>query len=640
MSRSRARSVLLATLTLLFGLHIFRVFVPILSWYLGKYLSAEQLALYALVTFALTLLAPLVRRLLGERGALALTAGGLALVRLAIQLAEAPPTDLALATAGLVLWGWFVPLWHQSLRNCPGEGDAPVLAVAFPLAFILDVGSRSLLLFDDLAWRLGLWARLTVAGLAALALLLLWRELADRSLGEAADEPSLGRVWPLVGLGPWLYLALALVHNPSMWETVLGQSNSRMYAGAGSGVAVLSFTCVWIAGRRRERHSWLWALLNGGLLVGALALRVVGIELGGLWLIVVALTLWPALGWVLGDTARTKPLHSGLWRTTWATFVALLLLLLVVFLVSEFNLFWMTVAGGAILALAAIWSSLSGEEVRPDAEMPRSRAYSLVLIVGAVVLVIVLLGTSIRSPETVESPSTDHPLRVMIYNIHHGIDADMRMNLEAIADAIAAENPDVIALNEVNRGRATNGFVDTLPLISRRLGMPYVFGANYPDGLYGNAILSRYPILEWDNTHYTRNTTEIRGLLRVVVDAPGGPITFYATHLDHIKDPHNARAEQVAEALVLWNGTPRSILLGDLNAEPDKPELQAIYEAGFVDALAAAGQDQVFTFWDPIPTPGRRIDFIFTTPDLALGQAWVVQTRASDHLPVLAEVGP
>jgi endonuclease/exonuclease/phosphatase (EEP) superfamily protein YafD len=34
------------------------------------------------------------------------------------------------------------------------------------------------------------------------------------------------------------------------------------------------------------------------------------------------------------------------------------------------------------------------------------------------------------------------------------------------------------------------------------------------------------------------------------------------------------------------------------------------------------------------------IDFIFVTPDLTLGRAWVVPSRASDHLPVLAEVGP
>lgn len=133
------------------------------------------------------------------------------------------------------------------------------------------------------------------------------------------------------------------------------------------------------------------------------------------------------------------------------------------------------------------------------------------------------------------------------------------MDIQAIARVIALENPDVIVLNEVNRARASNGFVDTLPLISRRLRMTYVFGANHRDGQYGNVVLSRYPILEWDNTHYARNTTQVRGLLRVVVDAPGGAVTVLATHLDHLEDYWHARAEQVAQALALWGGAPRTI---------------------------------------------------------------------------------
>ncbi|MBU0490553.1 MAG: endonuclease/exonuclease/phosphatase family protein [Chloroflexi bacterium] len=203
-----------------------------------------------------------------------------------------------------------------------------------------------------------------------------------------------------------------------------------------------------------------------------------------------------------------------------------------------------------------------------------------------------------------------------------------------------------MALNEVSRARAFNGFVDTLPLLSRRTGLPYVFGANYADGQYGNAVLSRYPILAWDNTPYQYNTTEVRGLLRVVVAAPGGPITFYATHLDHTGGPHRARAAQVAEILAQWNHTPCAVLLGDLNARPDQPELRPIHDAGFVDVLAATGLGQACTIWGPSLTPGRRIDYIFLTPDLALhrtlcvGQVWVVETHASDHLPVLTEVGP
>ena len=62
MRQSRSGSMLLLTLTLLFGLHIFRVFLPTTIWYLGGYFNTEQLALYALATFSLTLLAPLLRR--------------------------------------------------------------------------------------------------------------------------------------------------------------------------------------------------------------------------------------------------------------------------------------------------------------------------------------------------------------------------------------------------------------------------------------------------------------------------------------------------------------------------------------------------------------------------------------------------
>ena len=295
MSPSRTRSTLLATLTLLFGLHIFRVFLPTVIWYLGQRLSAEQLALYALATFALALLAPLVRRLLGERGALALTAGGLAVIRLALQSTSTPLADLALATAGLALWSWFIPLWHQSSRNRPGESDVPVLAVAFPLAFLLDTGSRSLLLSYDLAWRRDLGTSLVVLGLATLAVTLLRRELADRFLsfgdGEATDEPALSSVWPLLGLGPWLYLALALTHNPAALVASTGWDDVKAHMVVNNSAFLGALVCV-VAVGWAARWRWPGALLDGGLLVGALALLIAGVGPGRIWLKVASLTSW------------------------------------------------------------------------------------------------------------------------------------------------------------------------------------------------------------------------------------------------------------------------------------------------------------------------------------------------------------
>ncbi|MCP4516709.1 MAG: hypothetical protein GY824_15955, partial [Delftia sp.] len=393
-----------------------------------------------------------------------------------------------------------------------------------------------------------------------------------------------------------------------------------------------SLLCVLVAGRAALQR-WPVALASGLALTGSLALLVADVGPGFLWFLLTALSSWAALGQVLTSAARPEPRPGGRlrgWRSSVLIFLALVTMLVIIITVTEYDMLWMTPVGGAMLALAALWASrVQTERARAAWQLGIKRVNAH----GAALIIVVALWAANPAPQLVQPLG---PLRVMVYNIHQGLDADNRMDLQAIAAVIAAQDPDVLVLNEVNRARATNGFVDTLALISHRLDAPFIFGPNYADGQYGNALLSRYPILEWDNTRYSRDSTEIRGLLRAVVQAPGGPLTLYATHLDHVRDPGNARAEQVSEMLAAWSGKPRAILLGDLNAEPDAPELQAISQAGFVDALAATGQDDAFSYWDPVPR--RRIDYIFLTPDLALQQAWVVQSRASDHLPVLVEV--
>jgi endonuclease/exonuclease/phosphatase family metal-dependent hydrolase len=635
MKRSRVGSLILVALIVLFGLQTFRVFLPIIIWYGGQWMSPEQMALYALGAFALTMLAPLLRRFLNERTALAITAGGVVLVRIGIQLFRTPEADLALATAGLALWGCFLPLWHASPRNRAEDGP-PFLAAAFPLALLLDTTVRSLLLAYDLAWCQGAWANLVVLLLGGLALLLLRWEIDAPKAKEATGEPPLTRVLPLLGLGPWLYLNIAVTQNPAALNIASGWNDlmTHLVVNAVTVVgAMLSFLAA--TGVRRRRR--LWALLPGGFLVAALILHYLQVEPRWLWFLVASLAAWAELGFLLTGTLSHDADQPGLWRTALAAFLALLTMLVAIFLIAQFHWQWLIPVMGAIVGLTSFWAA------RPALtdNGPRGRSASLALVAGIAWVVLAGIGILMRwASPMVDKPPTVGPVRVMTYNIHQGINADLKMDLEAITDAIVAQSPDVVVLNEVNRARAVNGFADTLPTISRRLGMPYVFGANYPDGQYGNALLSRYPVLEWSNTHFTYNTTEVRGVLRVTLDTPGRPMTFFATHLDHLEEPDNAREEQVAEMLALWDGARRSILLGDLNATPETAEIEAIYNAGLVDVLAEMGQEDVFTFWDPIPTPGRRIDYIFVTPDLAISRAAVIETRASDHLPVLAEVGP
>ncbi len=629
------RRILLVALTLLFGLHILRVFLPTVIWYLGQYLGAYQLALYALGTFALVLLSPLVRRALGDDRALGISIGGVTLVRFLIQWVRSPLGDLALATAGLAFWGWFLVFWLTSWRNRPA-GEIPALAAAFPIALIADTSSRTLLLSYDLAWRQSPGALVLVVGLVGLAVALLVGEMATHQPSAPSGERGFAETLPLIALGPWLYLAMAVAHNPAAWMGPTGWSDIPAHLVVNVLTALGALVSLWVAGR--PSHGSFWgAMLNGAVLIGALVLFYLGIGPAWVPLSLSLVTMWLSLSWILGDKAPGT-MRPGVWRTTLTIFLALLLMLVTLFLVSQFALTVVVPFNGALLAGAALWKACrAGGEVRPSLRLPLQT-------VGAVAaaMVIAVAGWAGASwanrPTPIELPLSSRPLRVMTYNIHQGIDADMRVDLEGIAAVIREQDPDVVALNEVNRARPTNGFVDTLLLLSRRTGMPYIFGNNSPDGQYGNAILSRYPIREWQNFHYTYNTTEIRGLLRVAVETPEGLVVFHATHLDHLAGPRNARTQQVTEALQIWRDAPRSVLLGDLNAEPYKPEISLIYRAGWVDALAVSGQTDVFTFWDPVPTPGRRIDYIFVTPDLKVERAWVVQTRASDHLPVLAEI--
>ena len=104
------------------------------------------------------------------------------------------------------------------------------------------------------------------------------------------------------------------------------------------------------------------------------------------------------------------------------------------------------------------------------------------------------------------------------------------------------------------------------------------------------------------------------------------------THLDHEDDGDTVRAAQVVRILEDWGTTPRTILLGDLNAEPDSVAIRTLANAGFVDASPGGP----LTY--PADEPEDRIDYIFVTPDLTVSEAETRESLASDHLPVWASL--
>ncbi|WP_411843120.1 endonuclease/exonuclease/phosphatase family protein [Salinicoccus sp. HZC-1] len=231
---------------------------------------------------------------------------------------------------------------------------------------------------------------------------------------------------------------------------------------------------------------------------------------------------------------------------------------------------------------------------------------------------------------------------VMSYNIYHGVGEDEELNLERIADVIRDADAEIIGLQEVDRyyGERSD-FEDQAKELADLLGYHYMYGANLelePEGnqennrQYGNAILSKYPIIESENIALTSDG-EQRGVQQTKINVRGVHVNVYNTHLGL---DEKSRTTQIEEILNLASEThgPK-LLFGDLNTEPTSPEYKELLaEDQFKDVFSGIENAETF----PINNPEKRIDYIFASPDVAFDDQEVIQSNASDHLPIRSEV--
>src|SRR6478672_12025559 len=176
-------------------------------------------------------------------------------------------------------------------------------------------------------------------------------------------------------------------------------------------------------------------------------------------------------------------------------------------------------------------------------------------------------------------------LKLVTFNIWHN-QGDWAARQPLLIAAIRAANPDVIALQEVLEDAA-----EGLP---RR---------------YGNAILSRLPVLAHD-WKKLEPLDDYRTAVRIRVDVAGRPVDIVNTHLAWQDDAQAVRARQIAD-LMAWlpkDGTPL-IVMGDFNAVQEDAGLAALTGERFFSALP---RGSVPTTLNPAKGhPPRVIDHIF-----------------------------
>lgn len=238
----------------------------------------------------------------------------------------------------------------------------------------------------------------------------------------------------------------------------------------------------------------------------------------------------------------------------------------------------------------------------------------------------------------------DDVVRVATYNVHSGIGTDGVQDLERIAKVLEATGAEVIGLQEVNRHRGSEDEEPDQPgWLAERLGMEFAFAPNVDDepagpGLprrqYGTALLSAHPIESSDHVLLPRYPDgEQRGLLESRVRVEGTLLRVLLTHLQH--DNAAERLAQVDAIHSISHSDEPTVLLGDLNAEPDSAEYARLAER-FLDVWSEVGDGPGHTF-DAI-TPVARIDYVLLRGGVRARSAQLVRSDASDHLPLVADL--
>ena len=235
----------------------------------------------------------------------------------------------------------------------------------------------------------------------------------------------------------------------------------------------------------------------------------------------------------------------------------------------------------------------------------------------------------------------------MSFNIHHGQGTDGVLDLERIARVITASGADVAGLQEVDRHFAErSNWADQAAELAELLDWHVAYGANIdldppapgsPRIQFGNAILSRYPVARWENTHLFRSPgEEQRGLLHAEVDVPGVRLHVYVTHLDAFSETD--RVQQAQQVVELVGENCPAVLLGDFNARPETQEIGGL-RAALTDTWTATAGGGPHTA-HPADAPAARIDYIFTSQQLTA--AWTSfstdDPAASDHVPVVSRL--
>ncbi len=276
---------------------------------------------------------------------------------------------------------------------------------------------------------------------------------------------------------------------------------------------------------------------------------------------------------------------------------------------------------------------------KPTPMLKQRRLQLSITVIFLLLSVLILALPGNQAAPTTSFAVFKKTLRVMTYNIHVGVGMDKKLDLQRIADVINKQKPDLVGLQEVDRGVKRTEGKDEIAELAALTKMDYAFAHNldYQGGQYGVAILSRSLLKNVEHRMFANlREAERRGMLKVEVEVEGKTVNFVTTHLDYqYEDGRVYETEQMLKFLERIQGP--TIVVADLNDEPTGAAYKMI-SAKFADAwVVSRAKGDGFSY--PADKPIKRIDHIFFNGEnFKAKRAYILETLASDHVPVVAEL--
>ncbi len=242
--------------------------------------------------------------------------------------------------------------------------------------------------------------------------------------------------------------------------------------------------------------------------------------------------------------------------------------------------------------------------------------------------------------------------KVLTYNIHKGFStSNLRFILHDIKDSLRQIDADIVFLQEIQGERKISNrrFDDwhnnrQFEFLADQVWQHHAYGKNaiYKTGHHGNAILSKFPFIEWENIDVSTMRSASRSLLHGAVMIPGSKkkIHIICVHLGLFERERESQFSALTkrikdyipadEPLVIagdfndWRGRAENYLHHDLNVQEAFKYTHGRYARTFPSLLPMLSMDRIY-----------YRGFKIVACDRLYGRPW---NRLSDHTPLVAEL--